>query len=159
MVHLVSVDSDELLDRIRVLFREYAASLNFDLSFQDFETELAALPGNYAPPAGGMIVALDSENESAGCVAFRGTSWAGVCEMKRLFVRPTYRGLGVGKILVTAVIESAANAGYERMRLDTVPEMKAAQGLYRSLGFEEIEAYCHNPIDGAVFLERKLTSL
>jgi ribosomal protein S18 acetylase RimI-like enzyme len=138
---------------MRTLFEEYAASLGVDLSFQDFERELAELPGEYVPPAGRLLLALDAE--PAGCVALRPFE-PGVCEMKRLYVRPAHRGSGLGRLLAQAIVEAGRDAGYERMRLDTLPSMAAARGLYRSLGFVEIEAYRHNPIHGTTYFERAL---
>jgi ribosomal protein S18 acetylase RimI-like enzyme len=144
---------DEHVPTMRTLFEEYAASLGVDLSFQDFERELAELPGEYVPPAGRLLLALDAE--PAGCVALRPFE-PGVCEMKRLYVRPAHRGSGLGRLLAQAIVEAGRDAGYERMRLDTLPSMAAARGLYRSLGFVEIEAYRHNPIHGTTYFERAL---
>ena len=144
---------DEHVPTVRTLFEEYAASLGVDLGFQDFERELAELPGEYVPPAGRLLLALDAE--PAGCVALRPFE-PGVCEMKRLFVRPAHRGSGLGRLLAQAIVEAGRDAGYERMRLDTLPSMAAARGLYRSLGFVEIEAYRHNPIHGTTYFERAL---
>jgi ribosomal protein S18 acetylase RimI-like enzyme len=139
------------IEVVRCLFVEYAASLGFDLGFQDFERELISLPGDYAPPEGCLFLALCGQ-EAAGCVALHRFS-AGICEMKRLYVRPAYRGLRIGRILSEAVVDEARQIGYTRMRLDTVPGMHRAQELYRSLGFQEIEAYRYNPIPGTRYME------
>jgi ribosomal protein S18 acetylase RimI-like enzyme len=138
----------------RRLFEEYAASLGVDLCFQGFSEELAGLPGNYAPPGGRLLLALQN-GEPAGCVALRPLEPA-VCEMKRLYVRPAFRAHGIGRILIDRVVQEARQAGYRQMRLDTLPSMSAAQALYRRLGFQEIPPYRNNPIAGAVFLELQL---
>jgi len=142
----------ENLDAVRGLFREYEASLPFDLSFQNFEEELKGLPGRYAPPSGRMLLAHYG-GAFVGCVALRRIG-EDVCEMKRLFVQPAFRGKGAGKALAEAVIEEARRIGYKRMRLDTV--LEPAKSLYRSLGFREIPAYQHVPVEGAVFMELEL---
>jgi putative acetyltransferase len=140
----------------RELFREYAAQLGVDLCFQDFEKELAELPGGYAPPAGRLLLAT-VDGRLAGCVGLRRLS-ENIGEMKRLYVRPGFRGSGAGKALALKIIEEARQIGYGRMRLDTIPsKMQAAVAIYRSLGFEPIEPYCHNPIEGATFMELDLT--
>jgi ribosomal protein S18 acetylase RimI-like enzyme len=138
------------LDSIRMMLREYAAWLEVDLCFQNFEEELVALPGEYAPPRGRLLIA-----ECAGCVALRAID-EHICEMKRLYVRPEHRGSGLGRRLVEAIISEARQIGYRRMRLDTMPKMDRAQGLYASLGFCEIGAYRFNPEPGARFLELEL---
>jgi ribosomal protein S18 acetylase RimI-like enzyme len=139
------------LHEVRALFAEYASSLGFSLSFQGFEEELAGLPGAYAPPAGRLLLAR-IDGAAAGCVAVRPIG-DGVCEMKRLFVRPAHHGTGLGRRLATAAIDEARRAGYAVMKLDTMPSMRAALGLYRSLGFRDTAPYTHNPLEGARFLE------
>jgi ribosomal protein S18 acetylase RimI-like enzyme len=141
-------------DEVRVLLREYEASLGFTLEFQSFEEELAQLPGDYAPPHGALFLARVG-GEPAGCVALRRFGPA-TCELKRLYVRPGRRGLGLGRLLTEAAIAVARELGYQRMRLDTTPGMETAQALYRSLGFREIERYRPNPVHGASFLELAL---
>lgn len=154
MLRFVQAESAENLGHVRELFTEYAASLGFDLCFQNFEKELAELPGEYARPDGCLLLAL-YETQLAGCVALRKIT-AGIGEMKRLYVRPEFRGKGVGKGLAVAIIKEAGKIGYARMRLDTVPTMKEAIALYRSLGFKSIEPYRNNPIEGAIFMELTL---
>jgi len=141
-------------DDVRALLREYAASLAFELDFQDFDRELAELPGAYAPPRGALLVARAGDH-LAGCVALRPLV-DGVCEMKRLFVQPQARGLGLGRRLATAVVAEARRLGYARMRLDTTPGMESAQALYAELGFVEIAPYTHNPVPSTRFLELEL---
>jgi putative acetyltransferase len=140
---------------IRELFQEYAESLGFDLCFQGFDVELATLPGRYARPTGRLLLAR-AAGETVGCVALRGLE-PGVCEMKRLYVRPNGRGTGAGTLLTDAIIAEARAAGYRRMRLDTIaPIMDRAVSLYRRRGFVEIAAYAENPIEGALYLELTL---
>ncbi len=139
---------------MRELFLEYADSLDFDLCFQDFAGELDTLPGDYAPPSGALLLALEGEAAS-GCVAVRRID-ASTCEMKRLYVRPSQRGKGVGRMLAERVIGIAREAGYRSMKLDTVPGMVEANTLYRSLGFVDTKPYRFNPLDGCLYLELRL---
>lgn len=145
------------IEDVRRLFEEYAASLGFDLGFQGFPEELAGLPGDYAPPAGRILLAR-VENDAVGCVALRPIE-IDVCEMKRLYVRPAFRGLGAGRMLVERIIREAREARYRRMRLDTLASMTAARRLYQELGFREIAPYRNNPVQGAAFLEADLTRI
>lgn len=156
MVKIVQAQSEQDIARVRELFREYADSLGVDLCFQDFERELAELPGKYAPPEGSLLIAKEDE-EAVGCVALRKIE-DGVGEMKRLYLRPTVRGKGYGRTLALAIIAEARQIGYGRLRLDTLPIMGEAQRLYRSLGFREIEPYVYNPIEGTLYLELALDS-
>ncbi|UCD95650.1 MAG: GNAT family N-acetyltransferase [Candidatus Zixiibacteriota bacterium] len=150
-MEIISVESGAPLDEIRRLFREYEASLDFDLCFQNFEEEFATLPGEYARPEGCLLLARGG-SQAAGCVALRKHE-DDTCEMKRLYVKPEYRKLGIGRNLAETVIEHARKGGYSRMRLDTIPIMKEAIALYTSLGFRQIEPYRPNPIEGAVYME------
>jgi putative acetyltransferase len=148
---IVAATTGRHLADVRRLFEEYAASLEADLSFQNFASELAGLPGDYAPPSGRLLLALVG-GEPAGCVALR--RWEpGTGEIKRLYVRPAHRGAGWGRRLAERVIAEAAAAGYRRIRLDTLPSMGDAHRLYAGLGFREIAPYRHNPVPGAAFLE------
>ena len=144
----------EQIVEARTLFREYERSLGIDLCFQGFEQELAGLPGAYAPPRGRLLLAVDG-GAPAGCVALRPLDDA-VCEMKRLYVRPPYRGRRAGRRLTERVIVDAQAIGYARMRLDTLASMKEAIALYGALGFVAIAPYCANPVPGALFLELDL---
>ena len=138
------------IEQARTLFLEYADALGVDLGFQDFKGELANLPGDYAPPDGRLLLA-HSGDAVAGCVALRKFE-PGACEMKRLYVRPAFRKTGLGRRLAERIITEARAIGYQRMLLDTLPTMKAAQKLYRDLGFVPIEPYRHNPIEGSTFM-------
>jgi len=151
MTEIVQAHTEPHLSHLRELFREYADALGFDLSFQDFEQELVGLPGEYAPPEGRALLAW-YEDHLAGCVGLRRID-PPTCEMKRLYVRPRYRGRGMGKELAVAIIDQARRIGYRRMRLDTVPWMTAAIALYESLGFEDTEPYRYNPMEGARFMQ------
>jgi len=151
----VQVESPAQIDQARELFLEYAKSLGFSLCFQNFEAELAGLPGDYAPPWGCLLLA-EYEGQLAGCIALHKLE-DGVCEMKRLYLRPTFRGKGLGRILADRIIAEARQIGYQRMRLDTVePVMKDAVAMYRKFGFREISPYCENPIAGALYMELPL---
>ena len=153
-MRIVDGHGEEELPAIRQLFEEYAASLDVDLAFQDFDRELRELPGDYAPPAGSLLLALEGD-EPAGCVALRPYE-PEVCEMKRLYVRPAFQGSGLGRRLAEAIVEAGRDAGYRLMRLDTLSTMDAARSLYGSLGFEEIEAYRRNPVHGTTFFQLRL---
>jgi ribosomal protein S18 acetylase RimI-like enzyme len=150
-LRIVEAAAPEDVESVQALMREYAASLGFDLGFQDFERELASLPGDYASPDGRLLLARHGAR-CAGCVALRRLE-PGICEMKRLYVRSAYRGLHIGRALAERAIAEARQIGYRQMRLDTVPGMDRAQGLYRRLGFRQIEAYRPNPIQGTVYME------
>lgn len=146
------------LDGARSIFREYAASLHVDLCFQDFDAELASLPGEYATPRGSLLTAL-VDGALAGCCALRpldSVDYPNACEMKRLYVRPAFRGLGLGRQLVEATLDAARQAGYACVLLDTLSDMEAARALYEDLGFVEVPPYYHNPIAGAHYLRVKL---
>jgi ribosomal protein S18 acetylase RimI-like enzyme len=154
VLRIVEIKTKEYLLEVRNLFEEYAGSLGIDLDFQGFHEELADLPGEYASPDGCLLIAL-WKGQVAGCVALRKFS-PGICEMKRLYTKPQFRGLGIGRVLCEEVIARARRLGYERMRLDTLPSMEKAKGLYGSLGFTEIEPYRFNPVEGASFMELTL---
>jgi putative acetyltransferase len=154
---IIQAQTPEQVAAVRDLFLEYARSLNFSLCFQSFDQELASLPGEYAPPRGRLLLAVFN-GHCAGCVALHPIEEA-VCEMKRLYVRPQFRGHKIGRRLAEAVIAEARAAGYGRMRLDTVaPVMREAVQLYRELGFYEIGAYRPNPQAGTLYMELALTS-
>ena len=157
-IELVEPSTAEGFDAARDIVREYARGLDVDLCFQDLDRELAELPGEYASPRGLLLLAW-VDGALAGCGAFRplaDVDYANACEMKRLYVRRAFRRFGLGRILAQALIDRATHAGYSSMLLDTLDEMEAARGLYRSLGFEEIPPYYFNPIAGARYLEVKL---
>lgn len=159
MIRLVQAESPARLAQAQRIFMEYAEALpGIDLCFQNFDREVRDLPGAYAPPDGRLLLAEDDESEIAGCVALRRLD-ADTCEMKRLYVRPAFRGRRLGRELTEAIISEAQKIGYRRMRLDTLPGMMDdAIRLYRTLGFREIEPYYHNPVEGALFMELSLVS-
>jgi len=146
--------SDEGIAFARGLFTEYAESLGFPLDFQDFDNELENLPGEYAP-TDGCILLCEINNKPVGCIALRKLE-NGVCELKRMYVKPEFREQGIGKSLAQEIIKKARKIGYKRMRLDTLESMKIATHLYKSIGFKEIEAYRYNPLDNAVYMELEL---
>ena len=157
-IELVSVDTPEHLAAAGLIFREYADSLAIDLCFQNFEAELAALPGEYVAPSGQLLLAT-VDGELAGCGAVRSlaeSDHSNACEMKRLFVRPAFRRFGLGRMLAEQLMDGARQLGYSSMLLDTLDEMEAARELYTSLGFEEVAPYYFNPIAGAHYLKADL---
>lgn len=152
---IFQAESSAHIAQARELFLEYAQSLNFSLCFQSFDKELASLPGDYAPPDGRLLLA-EYDGRLAGCIAMHRLD-ADICEMKRLYLRPEFRGKGLGRALAETIISEARRAGYKRMRLDTVePVMKTAVEIYRKLGFKEIAPYRPNPVAGTIYLELEL---
>ena len=144
------VTEEPSLSRVREIFREYQMTLGIDLCFQNFEEELAGLPGKYSPPGGRLYLAY-VDGQLSGCIALRPFE-ENQCEMKRLYIRPQFRGQKLGKQLAEKVIEDARQIGYRQMFLDTLPSMISAQGLYRALGFCDIEPYCYNPVEGVLYM-------
>ncbi|HTC49257.1 MAG TPA: GNAT family N-acetyltransferase [Candidatus Aquilonibacter sp.] len=152
---VAQAESSSQIAQVRELFLEYAQSLGFSLCFQNFDKELAGLPGDYLPPKGRLLLA-EYEGNLAGCVALHALAPT-ICEMKRLYLRPQFRGKRLGRILAERIIAEARQIGYLRMRLDTVaPVMKDAVAMYQKLGFEEIPPYCTNPVAGAMYMELEL---
>lgn len=154
-IRLQTPDTPEQFDAARGLFREYAQDLGIDLCFQNFDAELATLPGDYAEPQGALLLAF-VDGGLAGCGAFRplhDVDYANACEMKRLYVRPAFRRFGLGRMLAEALIDRAIQAGYSAMLLDTLDDMESARGLYATLGFVEVPPYYFNPIAGAHYLK------
>jgi len=157
-VELAPPEGADALDEVRTIFREYAAQLNVDLCFQQFDEELATLPGEYAPPRGALLLAR-VDGELAGCCALRpldAADYPNAAEMKRLYVRNAFRGFGLGRQLAEATLDAARQAGYACVLLDTLDDMEAARALYEELGFEDIPPYYHNPIAGAHYLKADL---
>ena len=148
--------SAEDIEHARGLFREYAAWLGVDLSFQGFDEELRTLPGKYAPPTGALLIAQDGQGRALACVALRALGDAGRCEMKRLYVAPPGRGLGLGRAMAEAICAEAARLGYREICLDTLPTMADAQALYARMGFVDIAPYYDTPVAGTRFLARAL---
>lgn len=152
---LIQAQSAEDMRTVRALFEEYVSWLGVNLCFQNFDKEVAGLPGDYAPPSGRLYLAIE-EGEVAGCIALRKIA-AGICEMKRLYVRPAFRGSGLGRKLTEQIIADARAIGYMSLRLDTLPgKMDQAIALYRSLGFKNIEPYYDNPYDDVAYMELEL---
>jgi len=157
-IALLAPGTPQLLDATRALFREYADSLGVDLCFQQFDEELAALPGDYQAPSGALLLAT-VDGELAGCGAMRplaDADYPNACEMKRLYVRRAFRRFGLGRLIAQALMDRARTAGYSTMLLDTLDDMEAARGLYASLGFQDIPPYYYNPIPGAHYLKADL---
>jgi len=155
MIDIIPASTDVQLATVRELFLEYADTLGFDLDFQNFDRDINELPGVYGPPEGRLFLAT-CDGEVAGCVGMKKLA-EGVSEMKRLWVKPRFRGKKIGRMLVERLLEEARAAGYARMRLDTIETMTEAMVLYKSLGFEKIEAYYDNPVEGATYFEKNLT--
>lgn len=154
-MRLVQAGTSDQIEEARKLFREYETGLGISLCFQNFAQELANLPGDYQPPDGRLFL-CESDGLVAGCIAMRNLK-PGICEMKRLYVRPEFRGKGLGKSMVTAIIHEGRELGYERMRLDTLPgRMDEAIALYRTIGFKEIEPYYQNPSPETLYMELEL---
>lgn len=157
-IQLVTPASTEDLAATSGVFREYAISLGFDLCFQDFEGEIANLPGDYAPPRGALLLAK-IDGAIAGCCALRpldSSDYVNAAEMKRLYVRPAFRRLGLGRQLAEAILDAALMAGYDSVLLDTLDDMEIASAMYEELGFKEIPPYYHNPLAGAHYLKVNL---
>lgn len=158
LIVLAPPEDDAQLDQARAIFREYADGLGVDLCFQQFDEELATLPGEYAPPRGALLLAW-VDGELAGCCGLRPLDTAdypNASEMKRLYVRRAFRGFGLGRRLAEAILDAARQAGYACVLLDTLDDMEAARALYEELGFEDIPPYYHNPIAGAHYLKADL---
>ena len=154
MIQIVNAREQDQYQKVRKLFVQYADSLDFDLEFQGFSQELATLPGQYAPPDGCILLAEESVR-FVGCVALRPLEDK-ICEMKRLYVKPDYRGRGIGRMLACSIIDRAREIGYAKMRLDTIATMQEARRLYHSLEFQNIKAYRYSPLDEPSFMELEL---
>ncbi|HSO44153.1 MAG TPA: GNAT family N-acetyltransferase [Rhodoferax sp.] len=158
LIQIQALEGTDDVKQVRALFKEYANSLDIDLCFQNFEAELAGLPGDYAPPRGALFIAR-SAHGMVGCCALRPLDTAdypNACEMKRLYVRPALRGKGLGRRLAEAVIQAAQQAGYTYVLLDTLSEMETARAMYQELGFVEVAPYYFNPVEGAHYLMARL---
>lgn len=155
MIEIIYAETKEHINHTKLLFIEYAYSLDFSLCFQDFDNEVDTLPGKYSPPDGFILLAL-SNSKCAGCIALKKLD-EGICEMKRLYVRPEYRNLGIGKLLVEKLIEEARKIGYSKMKLDTISEkMPTAVDIYSKHGFKKIDAYYENPNPHTLYMELEL---
>jgi len=154
MIQIINAQEQVQYQEVRELFMQYADSLEFDLEFQGFSQELASLPGHYAPPDGCILLAEES-GRFVGCVALRPLEDK-ICEMKRLYVKPDYRGRGLGRMLACSIIDRAREIGYAKMRLDTIATMQEARTLYYSLEFQNIKAYRYSPLDKPSFMELEL---
>jgi len=155
VIEILSPRHEADLLQTKEIFLAYAKAINIDLCFQDFDTELATLPGEYAPPRGALLLAW-VDHQLAGCCALRpfdSSDYANAAEMKRLFVRPEYRGLGLGRQLAESILDAARMSGYDCVLLDTLDDMEIARAMYQDLGFEEIPPYYHNPLAGAHYLK------
>lgn len=157
-VRIERARSTEDIESVAFLFAEYAKSLGFDLTFQDFDTELRSLPGKYAPPGGEILLARNVDGIVVGCVAVRPLDLPSCCEMKRLYILPAGRGLGIGRKLVSMILEIAGSLGYEQIKLDTLSSMAEAIGLYTKAGFVSTTPYYETPLDGTLFMVRRLQS-
>jgi len=151
MATIFRAESPAQIAEVRALFTKYVEELRIDLSYQQYPTELAQLPWRYAPPRGDLLLAVEN-GRAAGCVALKPID-VDTAEFKRFFVRPSFRGLGIGLALGRAIVDRARRIGYRRLRLDTLPSMKSALALYVTLGFRPIEAYHHTPVKGTIFME------
>lgn len=155
-MRIVQAQSESEIEQVRELFDEYVAWLGINLCFQNYDKEVASLPGEYAPPRGRLLLALAEDGAVAGCAAFRDLG-NGAAEMKRLFVRPAFRGQRLGWQLAETIVDEARTLGYDQIRLDTLPgKMDHAIAMYRVLGFKDIPPYYNNPVAGAAFMELKL---
>ena len=152
---IVAARSAEQIAASATLFIAYAGSIGADLSYQDFDAEVSTLPGKYAPPSGELLLAIDAGGAGIGCVGLRALT-KDICEMKRLYVAPAGRGLGLGRALAEAIVATGVNLGYREMRLDTLPTMNSAIRLYETLGFNEIAPYYDTPVEGTIFMAKSL---
>jgi len=154
VLKIFAAKTEEHTRHFHMLFKEYEEYLDIDLSFQDFEREVSNLPGAYASPQGCMLLA-EYDGKIAGCVALKKIG-EGICEMKRLYVRPAFRGKKIGRRLAETIIDEARKKGYKRMRLDTLKRLAEARALYHAMGFAEIEPYVYNPLDDVIYMELEL---